>query len=80
MGKLLNGTEQAWCDDLLLRLRLRDVPGTRIGEVLAEVQSHVAETGEHRARPSAARSSTPTRWQQPWASAPPARSPRCGGR
>ncbi|MGY1826789.1 MULTISPECIES: HAAS signaling domain-containing protein [unclassified Blastococcus] len=47
MGKLLNSTEQAWCDDLLLRLRLRDVPGTRIGEVLAEVQSHVAETGEH---------------------------------
>ncbi|MCF6743382.1 hypothetical protein E9529_03670 [Blastococcus sp. KM273128] len=47
MGKVLNSTEQAWCDDLLLRLRLRDVPGTRIGEVLAEVESHVAETGEH---------------------------------
>ena len=47
MGKVLNSTEQAWCDDLLLRLRLRDVPGARIGEVLAEVQSHVAETGEH---------------------------------
>ncbi|MGY2065872.1 HAAS signaling domain-containing protein [Blastococcus sp. SYSU DS0619] len=47
MGKVLNSTEQAWRDDLLLRLRLRDVPGARIGEVLAEVQSHVAETGEH---------------------------------
>jgi hypothetical protein len=47
MGKVLNSTEQAWCDDLLLRLRMRDVPGPRIGEVLAEVQSHVAETGEH---------------------------------
>jgi hypothetical protein len=47
MGNVLNGTEQAWCDDLLLRLRLLDVPGPRIGEVLAEVQSHVAETGEH---------------------------------
>lgn len=47
MDKVLNSTEQAWCDDLLLRLRMRDVPGPRIGEVLAEVQSHVAETGEH---------------------------------
>jgi acyl-CoA synthetase (NDP forming) len=42
----LTGTDRAWCDDLLLALRLRDVPGTRIGEVIAEVQSHVAETGE----------------------------------
>ena len=47
MGRVLNSTDQAWCDDLLLRLRMRDVPGARIGEVLAEVQSHVAETGEH---------------------------------
>jgi hypothetical protein len=46
MGKVLNSTAEAWCDDLLLRLRMRDVPGARIGEVLAEVQSHVAETGE----------------------------------
>ncbi len=46
MGRVLTSTEQAWCDDLLLALRLRDVPGARIGEVLAEVQSHVAETGE----------------------------------
>ncbi|WP_369135765.1 hypothetical protein [Modestobacter sp. I12A-02662] len=42
----LSTTDQGWCDDLLLALRLRDVPGTRIGEVLAEVQSHLAETGE----------------------------------
>jgi hypothetical protein len=42
----LTTTDQAWCDDLLLALRLRDVPGARIGEVLAEVQSHLAETGE----------------------------------
>ena len=46
MGKVLNGTAQAWSDDLLLRLRLLDVPGPRIGEVLAEVQSHLADTGE----------------------------------
>lgn len=31
---------------LLLALRMRDVPGVRIGEALAEVDSHVAETGE----------------------------------
>jgi hypothetical protein len=31
---------------LLLALRLRDVPGPRIAEALAEVDSHVAETGE----------------------------------
>jgi hypothetical protein len=36
----------AYDEELLLALRLRDVPGDRIGEVLAEVQSHVAETGE----------------------------------
>ncbi|OMQ16027.1 hypothetical protein A7K94_0205335 [Modestobacter sp. VKM Ac-2676] len=47
MGRVSNDTEQSWRDDLLLRLRMRDVPGARIGEVLAEVQSHVAETGEH---------------------------------
>ena len=46
MGSVLNSTDQAWCDDLLLRLRMLSVPGPRIGEVLAEVQSHVAETGE----------------------------------
>ena len=32
---------------LLLALRLRDVPGPRIAETLAEVHSHVAETGEN---------------------------------
>jgi hypothetical protein len=43
----LTTTDQSWCDDLVLALRVRDVPGARIGEVLAEVQSHLAETGEH---------------------------------
>jgi hypothetical protein len=46
MASTKKSTAQAWSDDLLLALRLRDVPGARIGEVLAEVQSHVAETGE----------------------------------
>lgn len=36
----------AYRDELLLALRLRDVPGPRIAEVLAEVDSHIAESGE----------------------------------
>jgi len=32
--------------ELLLALRLRDVPGPRIAEALAEVESHVVDTGE----------------------------------
>lgn len=31
---------------LILALRLKDVPGDRIGELVAEVESHVADTGE----------------------------------
>ncbi len=46
MASTRKSTAQAWSDDLLLALRLRDVPGPRIGEVLAEAESHVAETGE----------------------------------
>ncbi|MCM3332151.1 MAG: hypothetical protein L0H00_03415 [Micrococcales bacterium] len=34
-----------WCDDFILELRLRDVPGARIGDHLAEVESHCIETG-----------------------------------
>lgn len=37
---------ETYRNDLLLALRLRDVPGPRIAEVLAEVESHVGETGE----------------------------------
>jgi hypothetical protein len=36
----------AYSNELLLALRMRDVPGPRIAEVLAEVDSHVTETGE----------------------------------
>jgi hypothetical protein len=32
--------------DLILALRVREVPGDRIGEIVAEVESHVADTGE----------------------------------
>lgn len=31
---------------LILALRLKDVPGDRIGQIVAEVESHVADTGE----------------------------------
>ena len=37
---------ETYRNDLLLALRLRDVPGARIAEVLAEVESHVGETRE----------------------------------
>ncbi|MBN1094265.1 hypothetical protein JKP75_17945 [Blastococcus sp. TML/M2B] len=32
--------------DLILALRMRDIPGDRIGEIVAEVESHVADSGE----------------------------------
>jgi hypothetical protein len=32
--------------DLMLALRARHVPGDRIGDIVAEVESHVADTGE----------------------------------
>ncbi|MDT0529435.1 hypothetical protein RM555_10595 [Micromonospora sp. DSM 115977] len=37
---------QKWCDDFVIELRLRDVPGPVIGEHLGEVEAHCAETGE----------------------------------
>lgn len=37
---------QRWCHDFVLELRLRDVPGPVIGERLAEVERHCADTGE----------------------------------
>jgi len=35
-----------YCDDLLVALRMREVPGPRIGEVLTEVRAHLADSGE----------------------------------
>ena len=35
-----------WCEDFVVELRLRDVPGPVIGERLAEIEGHCAETGE----------------------------------
>jgi len=37
---------ERWCGDFVLELRLREVPGPVIGERLAEVEGHCAETGE----------------------------------
>lgn len=36
---------RSWRDELVLALRLRDVPGARIGEVLAEVEEYCADSG-----------------------------------
>lgn len=41
-----NRNQKQYLDDLLYRLRLHDVPGARIGEILAEVEAHAAATGE----------------------------------
>lgn len=37
---------QSWCDDFVFELRMRDVPGSVIGERLAEIEAHCADTGE----------------------------------
>jgi hypothetical protein len=38
--------DKKYREDLLLALRLHDISGVRVGDVLAEVEAHVAETGE----------------------------------
>ncbi|MDD9206351.1 hypothetical protein PU560_07700 [Georgenia sp. 10Sc9-8] len=35
-----------WAEDLILELRLREVPGPEIGKVLAEADSHCADSGQ----------------------------------
>ena len=37
---------ERYCEDLLLALRVKEVPGRRIGAVLAEVRDHLASSGE----------------------------------
>ena len=46
MEHAVTSAHEAYRSDLLFALRMREVPAPRIGEVLAEVSSHVAETGE----------------------------------
>ncbi len=42
----MSTTKHTYADELLYALRVLDVPGPRIAEALAEVDSHVVETGE----------------------------------
>lgn len=35
-----------WRDELIYHLRMKDIPGDRIGDILLEVESHIGETGE----------------------------------
>jgi hypothetical protein len=35
-----------WRDDLILQLRLKNVPDDRVGDILLEIDSHLAESGE----------------------------------
>ncbi|QFG67858.1 hypothetical protein [Ornithinimicrobium pratense] len=44
--RLAPSVEPAWVEDFVLEQRLLGVPGDRIGDALALVQSHVAESGE----------------------------------
>ncbi|MGY2127907.1 hypothetical protein [Blastococcus sp. SYSU DS0617] len=47
--RLAPHVEPRWTEGLLLELRLRGVAGDRIGAVVAEVDSHCAESGEQAA-------------------------------
>jgi hypothetical protein len=35
-----------WHDTFITELRLREIPGDRIGEVLAEIDTHCADSGQ----------------------------------
>lgn len=39
-------SNQKYIDNLMLALRIRNVPGGRIGQIVAEVEAHLAESGE----------------------------------
>lgn len=44
--KLAPHVDAHWVDDFILEARLRDLPGAVIGDALAEIDAHVAESGE----------------------------------
>lgn len=44
--KQANPTLAVYLDNLLIQLRLLEVPGARIGEILAEVETYVADKGQ----------------------------------
>ncbi|MGJ7907666.1 HAAS signaling domain-containing protein [Actinopolyspora sp. H202] len=39
-------SSEKYRNELMFALRMREVPGDRVGDVLAEVETHVAETGQ----------------------------------
>jgi hypothetical protein len=45
-SQVVPGLDPDWADAFLVELRLADVPGRAIGDALAEVGSHCAESGE----------------------------------
>ena len=42
----MTALDQRYRDELMMALHLHEVPGARIGDILAEVEAHVSETGE----------------------------------
>lgn len=40
------GDVERYVDNLIFALRMRNVPGERIGEIVAELEAHIAESGE----------------------------------
>lgn len=44
--RLAPHVEESWAETFVIELRLRDAPGRVIGDALAEVESHCAESGE----------------------------------
>lgn len=45
-GAIAPSVDKTWRDDLIIELRLLDVPGDDIGDALMTVETHVAESGE----------------------------------
>lgn len=45
-GVIAPSVDKDWRDDLIIELRLLDVPGDRIGDALMTVEAHITESGE----------------------------------
>lgn len=45
-SRIAPSVDPAWREDLVVELRLLSVPGRRIGDALATVEAHVADSGE----------------------------------
>lgn len=44
--RIAPAVDPAWSEELVLEARLRDVPGDRIGDALAEIDAHCRDSGE----------------------------------